>query len=213
MSKLSNAFRKASLFLKHDRPAQPAWKPSSTKTRIASGRRAGAHPFLVMVGLKTGSARPATADSLVHDHRFPSSPASPNTVHLSCQGTNEPIPALRRLPYTGATCRALDKRDRLSLLESSQAAAVRTGDLAGPGLRHVAPGAAWLPPSVSLQPLRPARNPKEQFEHPCPLSERIDTSSHSHQAAVNEAKGPAAIARGNSPCTSPSVPYVGKRAR
>ena len=35
--------------------------------------------------------------------------------------------------------RALDKRDRLSLLESSQAAAVGTGDLAGPGVRHVAP--------------------------------------------------------------------------
>ncbi len=35
--------------------------------------------------------------------------------------------------------RALDKRDRLSLLESSQAATVGTGDLAGPGVRHVAP--------------------------------------------------------------------------
>ena len=36
-------------------------------------------------------------------------------------------------------CRALDKRDRLSPLESSQAGAVATGDLAGPGVRHVAP--------------------------------------------------------------------------
>ena len=31
--------------------------------------------------------------------------------------------------------------------------------------------------------------------------------------AVDEAKGPAATARGNSLCTSPSVQYVGKRAR
>ena len=34
------------------------------------------------------------------------------------------------------------------------------------------PGARLLGPSVSLQPLRPARNPKEQFEPPRPLSEQ-----------------------------------------
>ena len=46
---------------------------------------------------------------------------------------------------------ALDKRDRLSPLESSQAAAVGTGDLAGPGGPTRRPrGAARLPPSVSL---------------------------------------------------------------
>ena len=34
------------------------------------------------------------------------------------------------------------------------------------------PGSRLLPPSVSLQPLCPARNPREQFEHPWALRER-----------------------------------------
>ncbi len=50
----------------------------------------------------------------------------------------------------------LDKRDRLSLLESSQAAAVGTGDLAGPGVRYVAPGGRLVqlpcPFSLGVQP-------------------------------------------------------------
>ena len=34
------------------------------------------------------------------------------------------------------------------------------------------PGDRLLPSSVYLPPLRPARNPREQFEHPWPLRER-----------------------------------------
>ena len=50
--------------------------------------------------------------------------------------------------------RALDKRDRLSPLESSQAAAVGTGDLAGPGVRHVAPAKTPYPhPELSTNRL------------------------------------------------------------
>ena len=76
-------------------------------------------------------------------------------------------------PGRGRTAVALDKRDRLSPLESSQAAAVGTGDLAGPGVRHVAPlgtACCHLPCPDNL--LHPARNLREPFEHPWPLSER-----------------------------------------
>ena len=64
--------------------------------------------------------------------------ASPNTVHLSRDGTNELFPAWRPSSCTGATCRA--------------------------------PGDRLLPPSLSLQPLGPARHPRERFDYPWPLS-------------------------------------------
>ena len=44
-----------------------------------------------------------------------------------------------------------------------------------------------------------------------PVSRTYGYAAFLTTVAVDEAKGPAAMARGNSSCTSPSVEYVGKR--